>query len=573
MVFYEYQKQKMLKFNFPTYPLFLFALLFFFCTSLNGQGYTIKQYNVELNLNKNGSYDIRENIDVVFNEKRRGIMIDVPRSFNHNNKTYKTQLTNLNTGIDPSTILKKGNNNTIRIGNKDVYLTGDKSYSISYNVQNTVLDLESHLEFQYNIISDWDAPIENVNYTITLPPDVNLGFKDFGIITGESGADERNASIAQSENILKGKSFAPLKPYENITLAIKLPAGSIEAAKPVPPPIPIYEKDKLWAIPLGILGLIIGFFFKSKKEDDSYAVKEETHPPQAFCPAEVGTFYDGYVHTRDVISLLPYWAEQGYITVENNNLEGKLNDLYFIKKKNLPQGTPFYQTVLFDNIFKESDVSLLSEMKNEIYSSYYKSAAAIKKNLKQKELYDEEHYKLFHSGKMIAAFFIFLLSGIFLATTTQYTISAIIIMALGVVCLIIHFIKPKRSERGIRIHNHLKGLKAFLENTDGEKTMKILKDDPQYFEKIYPYVMAFGIDKSWVEKMTPYDIQAPYWYGIHNDANSMRPSFNSFSENFNVPEIKSVFTSAPASQSGGSGGGGFSGGSAGGGFGGGGRSW
>jgi len=94
---------------------------------------------------------------------------------------------------------------------------------------------------------------------------------------------------------------------------------------------------------------------------------------------------------------------------------------------------------------------------------------------------------------------------------------------------------------------------------------------------MYPYAIAFGIDKTWLQNMKSHDLAAPYWYTYDNShSSSSRPTYNDFSKDFDVPEIKSVFTSYPASASGSSGSGGSSGGfsgGAGGGFGGGGGSW
>lgn len=93
---------------------------------------------------------------------------------------------------------------------------------------------------------------------------------------------------------------------------------------------------------------------------------------------------------------------------------------------------------------------------------------------------------------------------------------------------------------------------------------------PEYFERLFPYAVAFGLEKSWMDRMETYDIDPPYWYGYHENSNS-RPVMGDFSQSFDVQEIKSVFTSYPQSTSSSSGG--FSGGSAGGGYGGGGSSW
>ena len=141
---------------------------------------------------------------------------------------------------------------------------------------------------------------------------------------------------------------------------------------------------------------------------------------------------------------------------------------------------------------------------------------------------------------------------------------------------IMAFFEPKRSFKGIKIKHELEGLKQFLRDDKANRTADLLKRDEYYFETIYPYAIALGLDKSWMNRIETFEMDyAPYWYVYHDPMmHSRRPNMSDFNKDFSIPEIKSVFTSVQASNtSGGSGGGGFSGGSAGGGFGGGGGSW
>ena len=123
------------------------------------------------------------------------------------------------------------------------------------------------------------------------------------------------------------------------------------------------------------------------------------------------------------------------------------------------------------------------------------------------------------------------------------------------------------------LKKHLKGLHRFLTQGDTQITAREVKKNPQYFEQLYPYAIALGIDKTWVERMKESDIPTPRWYGYENEEHN-RANFNlkNFSQEFDIPEIKSAFTSVPPRSTGGSRGSGSRSG-AGGGFGGGGGAW
>jgi len=546
-----------------------FILSLLFIATLSAQAYVINDYNIKINLSQDGYFDVNEVISVTFNEDRRGIMRDIPKTFKTDGKTQKIELSNVIVKSYESTVLSEGNDYIIRIGNKDTYINGSHTYKITYRIHNAYLYEADHTAFQYNLINGWDTTVENLSYSIILPEFVDLSSDDYLIMTGLSGETKKHVSIKKAGNAIIGRSLLPIKPEENVTIAIKLPVGYIN--KP-PAPIPYYKKDKLWFLPLGFLFLFINFFRRSRKStmniDSDATIPEEHFPPSEFSPAMVGAYYDNKVNTEDVISLLPYWAEQGYLQIIKDT-----DELYFKKLNSLPRDVPEYQHLIFDNLFKNEDMIMLSELKEKMYMHLYKSKGLIHKELLSKNLYDEDYLRIFRSPWMFVLGGLLIIAAIAIAITFQYFISSAALIILAIATFVMYAKEPKKSDLGIRIHRHLVGFKQFLENSPPDTTQKLLDKHPGYFEHIYPYAIAFGIDKTWLNRMKNFNINAPYWYIYQgNNTTHTNPTLDSFSKDFSVPEIKSVFTSAPAPSTGSSGGG-FSGGGAGGGFGGGGSSW
>ena len=536
---------------------------------INAQGYLINTYNVDVLINQEGYITVQERIVVDFREERRGIFRDVPRKVNINGKDISIKLSDVNVKGHPYTVLNENGNYRIRIGDPDVYLTGKQSYDLSYKVENPFVFEKNHTEFIYNIVADWNTTIDKVKYSITTPTDLDMPFNDYKIYTGLDGQDERNASIKKQGMIFYGETFRPLQKEENVTVAIKLPVDYIKRPEP---PVSIFKKDYGWFAPLGLIVLLFNFFFKSRQEFGHDITGRVMYPPEGLSPAEVGAYHDNRVNVEDIISLIPYWAEKGKIKVMSNEMHGNDKDLYFKRLEDLEPDAPEYQRRIFDALFEKDELILLSELKNNIYKIIYSASQDIKKSLLGKQMYDMDHYKRFHSGRMIAIGLVIILVGILIIIFTPYKLSGIALIPLGIVAFVIHFLRPKRSEKGLRYKAELDALKRTLETSSGEETARLIKENPNYFEKLYPYAIALGIDKTWLHKMQDHDVYAPYWYGYYGHPHQSQISMNDFSKSFSVPEIKSVFTSVPAGSSSG-GGGGFSGGSAGGGFGGGGGSW
>ena len=60
---------------------FFFALLFCLAGKGIGQGYYVKDFHVEITVNRDGSADVTEDIIVFFTEERRGIIRSIPISY------------------------------------------------------------------------------------------------------------------------------------------------------------------------------------------------------------------------------------------------------------------------------------------------------------------------------------------------------------------------------------------------------------------------------------------------------------------------------------------------------------
>ena len=67
--------------------------------------------------------------------------------------------------------------------------------------------------------------------------------------------------------------------------------------------------------------------------------------------AGVGYVIDGSVDDKDVISLILYWADKGYLKMKEKGKE----DMEFIKLKDIPESEPRYQQTMFKELFKKKD--------------------------------------------------------------------------------------------------------------------------------------------------------------------------------------------------------------------------
>lgn len=150
----------------------------------------------------------------------------------------------------------------------------------------------------------------------------------------------------------------------------------------------------------------------------------------------------------------------------------------------------------------------------------------------------------------------------------------IVTIVVGVFGLILALNFKQLTPIGLSIKAHLKGLRRYIKMAEADRlafnqsvggAMRDAKDRVVLYERLLPYAVIFGLEKSWGKVLNAVYQEADYvpaWYfGTQ--------AFNAASFANTISSFSSVASSASSSGSSGSGGGGFSGGGGGGGGGGG----
>lgn len=560
------------------------------CLSLciSAQDFEIEHYDVAIQLKDDGSFDVTENIDVNFSKRMRGIFRTITTNRDVGEQTQIVSITNIKTGNINRKITKRRNEVEIRLGSADKYIKGPQSYSISYTVKNGITPYDGHDEFYWSLMGNqWKETIKAASFSIELPTDLELSPLDIAAFT-DTRSSAQHANIQYKDRIIRGSSRDELGDGQGLTVAFKTPKGYFSALdyntiltkksnssasiNRQQEPAKVYPRDFGFPLPVLLIGGLLYFFNLKGRNKKSEELGASYFPPEDLNPPEIGVFHDFQVNKRDLISLIPYWGEQGYLKVASITKDDGSVDMRFEKQKDLSMDHPSYEKEFFDSIFKTGNTVYLHELENEMYQSFSSVGKALKTEVLDMKLYDQEAKKTFHSGRFILLGIISLICAIAVAIIFHAIASAAFLVIFSFVCFYVHLSKPKKNARGQRLHAHLNALKRTLENPDPAELNRIIKNDPQYLDKVFPYVVALGLDDTWSSHVSPIFNTAPDWY--YGDDMTMRPDFHSFNQGFSTSRIGKTMTSSPVADSsssafGGSGGGGFSG-SSGGGFGGGG---
>ena len=587
--------------------------------------YVIDEYHVEIDVNEDNSYDITEEITAYFYGDKHGIIRSIPikneiERLDGTTSTNRARITNLT--VDENFTKSTNNGNLeVKIGDANKTITGEKEYTISYKYSIGKDKVKNYDEFYFNLIgTEWDTVIGNVTFEINMPKEFDEDKLGFAVGSfGSTNSDDIEYEI--ENNTITGIYNGILNSGEGITMRLELEDGYF-----------IYERGLdiylMYIIP-GVLLIISLLLWKKYGKDDLVVDTVEFYPPEGFNSLEVGFIYNGKAKNEDVVSLIIYLANKGYIKIEEieeKSLFSTISSFKVVKLKDY-DGDNINERLFLEGLFKSGNSVTSSQLTNKFYTTLNK----ILKNINGKD----NKYKIFEKtaaskatlvlvfiittimsmvaiptlayssgiellitiilvlfytpfflvvfkagmakvARIFVGVFITLHSAVFFSTMPIATIlmcdsEYLIAFLFGLVCLIalikVYSIMPKRTPYGNELYGKLKGFKNFLETAEKEKLESMVMQNPTYFFDILPYTYVLGVSDKWIEKFETIAIQSPEWYGGSSTFNTHE--FGRFM-NSTMASAKTSMSSSPSSGGSGGSGGGSSGGGSGGG---GGSSW
>ena len=361
-----------------------------------GYEYTIDKYHVDVVVNEDRTFDITEEIEAYFRVEKHGIFRSIPvhgelaRQDGSESK-YRARISNIKVSEKYTTSYEEGNLK-IKIGDADVTHTGKRTYRISYTYNMGEDPLEDIDEFYYNLVgTGWDAPIESVSFEITMPKKFDA--KNLGISTGSYGSTGTEKVLYRaSDKKIYGQTIGSLRPYEGLTVRVELPEGYFVGAG--------IEIDQMtyvyFAVPAVLFLIVLGLWSKYGK-DKKIFVKPEYFPPEGKNSLDVGFLYKGAAGSEDVLSLLIYLANKGYLTIEETDEKQLFGTKkgFILRKVKEYDGKNSNEKTFFKGLFKSGD-----EVKSkDLYDKFYKTTTSIIADVNK----SENRNKIFEKrGKIIA---------------------------------------------------------------------------------------------------------------------------------------------------------------------------
>lgn len=577
----------------------IFGLLIYIFVSIPAfaENFYITNYDVNINVDKNKTAHVTEEIDVNFTVSSHGIYRTIPLKGNtiSNIRVYPAKYSE---SID-------GNNQKIKIGDPDVYVSGPKHYRISYDYN----FLDNKNEFYFNIIgTQWETEIQKASFSVTMPE--KFDSNKAGLSIGREGTAGFNggAQFFVNDKTLSGYTTQSLPAYNGITLRVEVPKGYFNHKTNYVPMIVISIM-----LTLTVMSWLIWFNFG---KDKPVIPVVTFYPPKNYNSAEVELMYKGKASEKSLVSLIFYLANKGYLKISDSMFGFEIEKVKEYNGNNpvekafmnalIPgQKTSQIELSVSRTFYKQCQIIIenINKVRNKIFVKDSISPRLIflmslcLLGLGALTLFSMFNFDIlrmlsmgfvllfpliaisvligfFVSGRKdtfsgyftivwAAGFggipFLMLLPNIVINSSTIPAIfTGIIGLVVSSICL---YHLPQRNDFGNRMLGEVLGLKKFIEVAEKHRLETLLKENPSYVYDVLPYAYVLDVSDKWIKQFESIMTLQPEWYSgnvlnVHN--------FNTFANN-----MSSVST--PSSSNGGSsGGGGHSGG---GGGGGGGGSW
>jgi uncharacterized membrane protein len=548
--------------------LFLLLPLWICAASVRAEYYTVPAYEVHITITPEGYADIVETITALFSQPRHGIIRAIPYRNIINGKQTDFLIEDLKVDGYSSSTSKENSNLLIKIGDADKYVNGTQIYKIHYRVFNPIIFFDDHSEFQWNVLGNmWDTEIGSFTFTIDLPSQVSLTENDVKWGTGQMGERGAEGVVTVSPSQIKGSTSRVFNPGEGMSIALRFGKDDFVALNDW---TLFSKKHGLLLAPL--LFLIAGIIAKVFSRNKRQTIMTEFYPPEGISPAIAGGFVDHSVDNNDVLCLIPHLASKGYLTLETK--EGgflQKDDVIFTRVKS-PQPELFdFERDFLNGLFSSGDVVHLKSLRDKFYVTMASVKASVSAWIKAQGWYEADQKTM---GCVTGLLGLASLGWGAFALFGRQNTDGIALMVTGFILFFLASRFNKRSLLGNETYRKFEGFRQFVAKAERPVIERLMKEDPNYYDKTMAYALAFGYLKQWNKQFDGLLSQPPSWYSgpMMYGTNSMA-GFNNFSESFpsQINTIGSAFSSSPSSSSSGGGGGGFS--SGGGGGGGGGSSW
>lgn len=422
------------------------------------------------------------------------------------------------------------------------------------------------------VSSHWTSDIAEVNFSITMPEDSSAGDPEF--YSGYYGDMSERVKWQRSGGVITGSVDGGIMAFESMSLSMIFPEGYFRVSGA---PMTLADRMTVVAPWLTLIFMAAaGLIWFVPRRGLPEKPQRRAHPPEGCTPADAAYILRGTVKPRQLTALVLYWANLGYLTIDDG---GHRDELILQKSMSMGAERKQYERLLFGALFTEGDSASLRMLRGRFHahlkkasdgvdaywrkskdSCIYRSgtlpivicrllscvsmgfaAIAVMNGLYQLELSRSALLiPLFALGFCLSLLFQFSgeafgdLAPDRLAGHIAKTISGGFVLAAVVACCVFFssglpvvfmsvilsvfsgFTAARgalKTDYGESMTRQLIGLRAFMTGAEKKRLYELASDSPSYFYDILPYAVSMGVADQWASRWLGIPLDVPSWFG------------------------------------------------------------
>ncbi|HEX7542472.1 MAG TPA: DUF2207 domain-containing protein, partial [Patescibacteria group bacterium] len=216
--------------------LFIFTL--FVVVSINAE--EIKGFQSDLNINKDGTVDVKETIVYDFGQlEKHGIYRNIPRiKTNQDGKKYQMDVQGMSVLDEKGNwykyeVIGSDNQLEFKIGDPNKTITGVHTIVILYKVSGALTYFSDHDELYWNVTgNDWIVPVASTAASIVWPQEVNINDVKGKCYTGNVGSTLNDCVSNVNKNNTVFKTNNQLEAGQGLTIVVSFPKNIVAVLEP-----------------------------------------------------------------------------------------------------------------------------------------------------------------------------------------------------------------------------------------------------------------------------------------------------------------------------------------------------
>lgn len=533
----------------------------------NGYSYKTDSFITEIKANENDTFDVKETINVDFTSPKHGIFRYIPISLGEYNikdivVLGDTSDENIDYNLNNKVV-------KIRIGNEDTLLSGKKQYIIKYKIVGIKAKKDATDFLKLDLLpTSWNTPIGYAKASITMPK--NIDWANTDIYYGGDGSknklkDNRDFNIKSDYRTLSVET-KNLPANEGISIRKNLGKGYWVGAQN-------YDNKKIvMAIIFVMLALLTIILWIMFGREPRFVSTIEFYPPDGMTPAEMGYLIDGSIDDKDILSMIVYYANKGYMMIEDNGPKG----FKFKKIRDIDKEEKRFSKIFFEAIFSESDEVTEKTMPKNLSDKYF----VVKDMLEGRFIGDKRIFSkkssvskwvcmllmvpmpfllsflvariannsslIFLGGfaSVIVIIWLFFASKLFNGRNSLSKKDKIIYSTISIILILISLIimfgmtltfaegkvfstivtlsyaltaffvvnMNARTKESAQRLGKILGFKQFIKTAELNRLKSLVGENPSYFYNILPYAYVLGLSDEWIKKFEHINMEAADWY-------------------------------------------------------------